>query len=206
MNINDGYSWGGPKNIRPDHRAILELIEPGSTVLDLGCGTGELLDRLIREKNVRGHGIEIDEQAIYACVARGLSVFHGDIDSGLTEYRDKSVDYVILNQSLQQIRHLGDVLRDALRIGKHAIVSFPNFAHYRSRLQMFFLGRTPITGALPYQWHETPNLHFFTISDFAAYCRRQKIVIERSIFIGDKKRVRFLPNLFAQAGIFLITK
>jgi len=161
---------------------------------------------LIRQKNVRGHGIEIDEQAIYKCVARGLNVFHGDIDSGLSEYKDKSVDYVILNQSMQQIRHVGRVLDDALRVGKKVIVGFPNFAYYKSRLQMFFLGRSPVTAALPYQWYETPNLHFLSTSDFIVYCRIKNINIERSIYLGNERRVVLSPNLFAQTGIFLLTR
>ena len=192
------------KDIRPDHKAILELVNLRSSVLDLGCGTGELLYILIKEKNVRGQGIEIDEQAIYRCVSKGLSVLHGDIETGLAEYKDKSFDYVILNQSLQQIRRVDSVLNDALRVGKKVIVGFPNFAHYKSRLQLFFRGRTPITGALPYQWYETPNLHFLSISDFIAYCRLKKIIIERGEYIGNNSRIRLLPNLFAQTGIFLI--
>lgn len=192
-------------DIRLDHRVILEIIPSRSSVLDLGCGTGDLLYILIKEKNVRGQGIEIDEQAIYQCVTRGLNVFHGDVDSGLAEYKDKTFDYVILNQSLQQIRHVDKVLQDALRVGKKVVVGFPNFAHYKARLQIFLKGKAPVTGALPYQWYETPNLHFLSISDFIAYCRSKKINIERSDYISGNKRIRLLPNLFAQTGIFLIS-
>lgn len=192
------------KDIRPDHKLILGLVKTRASVLDLGCGTGELLYLLIKEKSVRGQGIEIDERAIYRCVSKGLNVLHGDIETGLAEYKDKSFDYVILNQSLQQIRRVDSVLNDALRVGKKVIVGFPNFAHYKSRLQIFFQGRTPITGALPYQWYETPNLHFLSISDFIAYCCSKKIIIERSEYIGNNSRIRLLPNLFAQTGIFLI--
>lgn len=191
-------------DIRPDHRIILELVDPRASVLDLGCGTGELLFLLVKEKNVRAQGIEIDEQAIYKCVAKGLNVFHGDIDTGLAEYNDKSFDYVILNQSLQQIRHVGKVLEDALRVGKKVIVGFPNFAFYKARLQIFFRGKTPVTGALPYQWYETPNLHFLSISDFETYCRSKKISIEQRTFLGKKKRIVLFPNLTAQTGLFLL--
>lgn len=194
------------KDIQLDHAVILDLIKPQSTVLDLGCGNGDLLYLLIKEKNARVQGIEIDEQAIYKCVAKGLNVFHGDVDSGLAEFSDKSFDYVVLNQSLQQILHVDRVLIDALRVGKKVVVGFPNFAHYKSRLQMFFQGRTPVTGALPYQWYETPNLHFLSISDFKNYCRLKEINIERSVCIGQVRKTPFLPNLFAQTGVFLISK
>ena len=194
------------KDIQLDHEVIMDLIKPQSSVLDLGCGNGDLLYLLVKEKNAHVQGIEIDEQEIYKCVAKGLNVFHGDVDSGLTEFNDKSFDYVVLNQSLQQILHVDKVLIDALRVGKKVIVGFPNFAHYKSRLQMFFQGRTPVTGSLPYQWYETPNLHFLSISDFKKYCRIKEINIERSVCIGQVRRIPFLPNLFAQTGIFLISK
>ncbi|MDD5120763.1 MAG: methionine biosynthesis protein MetW [Candidatus Omnitrophica bacterium] len=194
------------KDIQLDHAVILDLIRPQSTVLDLGCGNGDLLYLLIKERNARVQGIEIDEQAIYKCVAKGLNVFHGDVDSGLAEFSDKSFDYVVLNQSLQQILHVDKVLIDALRVGKKVIVGFPNFAHYKSRLQMFFKGRTPVTGALPYQWYDTPNLHFLSITDFKSYCRLKDIKIERSVYIGQTKMIPFLPNLLAQTGIFMISK
>jgi methionine biosynthesis protein MetW len=191
---------------RLDHRIIAELIVPGSTVLDLGCGSGELLYMLIKDRGARGQGIEIDEQAIYACVARGLNVFHGDIDSGLSEYPDRSFDYVILNQSLQQVRHVEPVVVDCLRVGKKVIVGFPNFAHYSARLQMFFKGRAPVTASLPYQWYETPNLHFLSICDFFVFCRDKGITIERCEYIGNRGRLSRFPNIFAQTGIFVICK
>ncbi|MDD5116326.1 MAG: methionine biosynthesis protein MetW [Candidatus Omnitrophica bacterium] len=194
------------KDVQLDHGIILDMIEPRSTVLDLGCGNGDLLYLLIKEKGVHGQGIEIDNQEIYRCVAKGLNVFHGDVDSGLAEFGDKTFDYVVLNQSLQQILHVDKVLIDALRVGKKVVVGFPNFAHYKSRLQMFFQGRTPVTGPLPYQWYETPNLHFLSISDFKRYCRIKGINIERSAYIGQARKIHFIPNLLAQAGIFLISK
>jgi methionine biosynthesis protein MetW len=194
------------KVIQLDHAVILDLIKPQSSVLDLGCGNGDLLYLLIKAKQAHVQGIEIDEQAIYKCVAKGLNVFHGDVDSGLAEFSDKSFDYVVLNQSLQQILHVDKVLINALRVGKKVIVGFPNFAHYKSRLQMFFQGKAPVTEALPYQWYETPNLHFLSILDFKKYCRAKNINIERQICIGENHRILFLRNLFAQVGIFLISK
>ncbi len=188
-----------------EYRVILKWIRHGSSVLDLGCGGGELLDLLVREKSVKAQGIEIDEQAIYQCVARGLSVFHEDIDHGLSGYPDKSFDYVILNQSLQQVKKPDVVLKEALRVGKEVIIGFPNFAHCSARLQIFFKGKTPVTSSLPYEWHDTPNLHFLSISDFIEYCHERKIKIEKSFFIGKNRGVRILPNLFAMTGIFLIS-
>jgi methionine biosynthesis protein MetW len=193
------------ENIYPDHRIILEWVTPSASVLDLGCGGGELLYLLIKQKGAHGHGIEINVEEIYKCVAKGLNILHGDIENGLADYKDQSFDYVILNQSLQQIRQVDRVLKDALRVGKKVIVGFPNFAYYRSRLQILFGGRTPVNAALPYQWYETPNLHFLSILDFVEYCREKKIRIEHKGFLGKDQQVQLFPNVFAQTGIFLIS-
>lgn len=189
-----------------EYAVILERIKEDSSVLDLGCGDGDLLSLLIRERKVKAQGIEIDEQAIYRCVERGLSVFHGDIDTGLSDFRDNSFDYVILCQSFQQVKKPDMVLKEALRVGKEVIVSFPNFAHSRARLQMFFHGKTPVTPSLPYQWYDTPNLHFLSISDFVDFCHRRNMKIKGSVFIGRNRRVRIFPNFFAEVGIFILTK
>ena len=192
-------------NVRPDHRIILEWVKNSSSVLDLGCGSGELLYLLIKEKKARGHGIEISVDEIYKCVAKGLNVLHGDIENGLADYKDQSFDYVILNQSLQQIRQIDGVLKDALRVGKKVVVGFPNFVYYRARLQILFGGKTPVNAALPYQWYETPNLHFLSILDFIGYCRKKNITIEQRAFLGVSRRIHLFPNVFAQIGIFLIS-
>jgi len=188
-----------------EYRIILDWIEQSSSVLDLGCGDGELISLLIQEKKVRAQGIEIDGQAIYECVARGLSVFQQDIDTGLAEYVDKSFDYVILSQTLQQVKKPDFVLKEALRVGKQTIISFPNFVHYHARFQIFFRGRVPVTPSLPHEWYETPNLHFLGISDFIEYCTQRKITIKDSVFIRKNKRARFFPNLFAETAMFLIS-
>lgn len=189
-----------------EHRLILDLVRSGSSVLDLGCGEGALLSLLVLERKAKARGIEIDEQAIYKCVARGLSVFHGDIDSGLSEYGDKSFDYVIFDQSLQQVRRPDQALSNALRVGREVIVVFPNFAYWSARFQMCFRGRTPVTPALPNAWHDTPNLHFLSIADFINYCRARGIIIRNSVFLGGKRVAGMLPNLFAEVGIFLIAE
>jgi methionine biosynthesis protein MetW len=188
-----------------EYKAICEWVRQCSSVLDLGCGAGELLALLVNEKKVRAQGIEIDEHAIYQCVAKGLSVFHEDIDNGLSGYGDKTFDYVILNQSLQQVKKPDVVVKEALRVGREVIIGFPNFAHYRARFQLSLKGKVPITPSLPYEWHDTPNLHFLSIFDFIGYCHQRNIRIVRSFFVGQNKRVKMLPNLFALVGIFLIS-
>jgi methionine biosynthesis protein MetW len=175
-------------------------------VLDLGCGDGELLSFLISEKKVRAQGIELNEQSIARCVADGLSVFQQDIDTGLSEYVNNSFDYVILNQTLQQVRKPDFALQEALRVGKKIIVGIPNFAYYKARAKIFFEGRVPVTAALPYQWYNTPNLHFLSLNDFRNYCKNNKIRIECSFFKSGKKKVHFLPNLFGEFGFFLLSR
>jgi methionine biosynthesis protein MetW len=191
--------------ISPDHQAILDFVKPSSSVLDLGCGSGDLLSLLVKEKQVKAQGIEIDDKAIFECVAKGLNVFHDDIDTGLSEYSDKSFDFVILNQSLQQVKKPEEVLRESRRVGRKVIVGIPNFAYIRARCQIFFMGRVPVTPSLPFEWYNTPNLHFLSLLDFIGYCRKQKIVIEKNRFMNTKRPVHLLPNLFALTGIFLLS-
>ncbi len=189
----------------PAYKIITGWVEEKSSVLDLGCGDGELLSLLIERKNVRAMGIELSEQAIYKCVAKGISVFHENIENGLNGYADKSFDYVILYNTFQEIKNPAVVLDEALRVGKKVVVGFPNFAYYKARLQIFFGGRVPVTPAIPFQWYNTPNLHFLSIFDFEDYCRIKKIKIEKSAFLGKSGQVKFLPNLFAEMGIFVIS-
>ena len=194
------------KEIPLEYRTILEWVSQESTVLDLGCGEGGLLALLTRFKSVRAQGIEIDEQAIYQCVAKGLSVFHEDIDNGLSEYGDKSFDYVILYQSFQQVKKPDVVLKEALRVGREVIVGFPNFAHHRARWQLCFKGKAPVTSGLPFEWHESPNLHFLSITDFIEYCQSRKIKIEESFFLSGNKGIKIFPNLLAEVGLFLTSR
>jgi methionine biosynthesis protein MetW len=189
-----------------EHKIIVDWVDEGSSVLDLGCGDGELLSLLVEEKNVRAQGTEIDEQLIYKCVARGLNVFHEDIDAGLAGYPDASFDFVILSESLQQAKRPDYVLGEALRVGKNLVVSFPNFGRYWVRLQILFSGKVPVTSALPFEWYDTPNLHFLSISNFVDYCKMRKIQIKNSAFVNHERRITFLPNFLAETGIFLISK
>lgn len=189
-----------------EHSIILNLVSEKSTVLDLGCGKGELLSLLIKQKNIKGQGIEIDEQAIYACVAEGLSVFHDDLDNGLLDYQDNSFDYVIMNQTLQEVRHPDTVLKEALRVGKKVIVGFPNFAYWKARFQLFITGRVPVTASLPHKWYNTPNLHFLSIADFTDYCKERGINILDKKFLPANIFTRLLPNLFAQTAIITISR
>ena len=155
---------------------------------------------------MRANGIEIDEQAIYKCVERGLSVFHEDIEQGLSGYPSESFDYIIMNGSLQQVKAPDAVFKEALRVGKKLIVGFPNFLQYSSRLQMLFSGKVPVTPSLPYEWYNTPNLHFLSISDFRDYCKLRGLKIEATAFLTRNRRVGILPNLLAEQGLFLLSK
>ena len=192
--------------MRTEHKYILEIIQPNSSVLDLGCGDGTLLWHLKTQKNCRVTGIEIDEKQIYKCVERGVTVSHGDVDSGLRDYSDKRFDYVILNESLQEILYPEKVIVEALRVGKKVVVGIPNFCNIVARLQIFFLGKVPVTKGLPYTWYNTPNLRFLSIKDFREFCRTRHITIERERAIGSASEVFFLRNLFANVAIFLISK
>src|SRR4030065_783572 len=178
------------KNLKQDHRIIFDIVETGSSVLDLGCGSGELLNLLVKEKKIKAQGIELREKAIYECVEKGLSVFHGDIEGGLGEYPDNSFDYIILNQSMQETKKIEFVLHESLRVGRNVIVGFPNFAHIRSRFDLFFKGMAPVTPSLPYSWYESPNVHFLSIKDFINYCTKKGKKILKTYYLGENKIVR----------------
>lgn len=197
-------------DIRFDHQIILQWVEEGSRVLDLGCGDGTLLKLLIEHKSCHGTGVEIDEKAIYTCMEKGLTVSHVDIDTGLADYSNKRFDYVILNESLQEVLNPRKVILEALRVGKKVIVGIPNFCHIRARLQIFFQGRVPLTKELPYQWYDTPNLRFLSLKDFRYFCKANAISILQEVgtagIASGGKRVAFRPNLFAHTGLYLLEK
>lgn len=192
--------------IRLDHEIIVTLIEPKSSVLDLGCGDGDLLALLKQKKQCRCTGIEIDDEQTMKAIAQGVSVAQGDIDSDLDVYSDNQFDYVILNESLQQVLHIEKVLKEALRIGKKVIVGVPNFCHLRSRWQIFFKGQVPVTKSLPFKWYNTPNVRFLSIKDFQKFCLSKKIVIENTCFLNQGQKVTLAPNLLADSAIFVLRR
>lgn len=185
---------------------IVDWVKENSTVLDLGCGDGTLLALLISEKNVKGQGTEIDEQAIYKCVEKGLSVYHEDIETGLPNYESNTFDYVIMSGSLQQVKRPDIVINEALRVGKHLVVSFPNFAYHGVRFQILLHGKVPVTPSLPYEWYNSPNAHFLSILDFVNYCKLRSIKIGEAAYVNSERRVNVIPNFFAELGIFLLSK
>jgi methionine biosynthesis protein MetW len=197
MTLND-------KNLRGDYKLIVELMEEGSRVLDLGCGDGELLYLLRENKKVTGRGVEISEECIRQCIAKGLSVEHGDLDQGLAEYSDKSFDYVLLCQTLQTVHKPKELILEMLRVGRKGIVSFPNFGQWDARRQLIFGGRVPVVPSLPYQWYNTPNLHFLTIQDFRDFCRRLEIEVIDSWSLKGQEKIKLLPNLRGEVGVFLL--
>ncbi len=189
---------------RSDYAMIAEIVEPQSRVLDLGCGNGELLAFLRDTKRVDARGVEIDRDKVRRAIARGVSVFQGDIDHGLADYPDGAFDFVILSQTLQEMRYPLKVLQEMLRVGRHAIVAFPNFGHWSMRLSHLISGRAPQSKYFPHDWYDSPNLHFLTVHDFLSLCRKQNWIIERQFFLSDDQRTTFLPNLLAEVAVMSI--
>jgi len=186
---------------------IVRIVETGSKVLDLGCGDGELLHRLIKERRVLGRGVEIEEEMILQCIAKGISVFQGNLDEGLKDYGTKSYDYVVLNETLQVIRNPIMVLEEMLRVGKRAIVSFPNFGYWLTRTQLLVRGRMPVSRHLPYQWYNTPNIHLCTRNDFVAVCEDRSITILSEIGLRGERRIQHLPkNFFATEVLYILER
>ena len=192
--------------LRPDLLAIAGLVPQGAAALDLGCGDGALLDYLRREKGARGRGIELSEAGVLACVRRGLSVRQGNLQEGLADYPDGSFDCVILAQTLQYLDDPGMVLGEMLRVGRRAIVSFPNWGYWRCRLQLLLGGRIPAAPDLPQPWHDTPRWQALTAADFAAFCRRQNMVAGQAIYLAGARPVSAWPNLRAKTAVFALQR
>ncbi|MBF0158122.1 MAG: methionine biosynthesis protein MetW [Magnetococcales bacterium] len=172
-------------DLRVDLEIIANLVAENARVLDLGCGDGALLDYLIHTKKVRGFGVEISHEGVHACISRGVPVYHGDIDQGLLDHLDDSFDYVILSHTLQTIQKPRFVLQEMLRVGKKVIVSFPNFGHWRVRMQLVLHGRMPMTHHLPYHWYDTPNIHPCTVADFLTLCQELPVQVLEQIPLGS---------------------
>ncbi len=193
---------------RVDYELIESLIKQNSTVLDVGCSDGQLLVNLVRDKNVKGEGIELDQELVLDCICRALPIIQQDIEDGLGYYGDKSFDYVILSQTMQTIEDPQKVLNELLRVGKEVIVSFPNFAHWRCRTQLLLSGKVPVTKKLPFEWYNSPNIHFLSLKDFDRFCKKLGAKVEKTIPLIKTRisPVRFAPNLFAEQAIYVIRK
>jgi methionine biosynthesis protein MetW len=197
--------------IRIDLQLIADMVAPKSRVLDVGCGDGALLDYLLHFKQVDGRGIEISQAGVNASVSQGLSVIQGDADTDLKDYPSDAFDYVVLSQTLQATRDPRGVLDQLVRIGRHAIVSFPNFGHWRVRWHLLSRGRMPVTETLSASWYDTPNIHFCTILDFIQLARELGIQVERAVVISRQGRpsaIRSLwhANVFGEQGLFLLRR
>ena len=191
---------------RPDIAIITELVEPGSKVLDLGCGEGEVLAWLAQNKQVIARGVEILPARVQRCIAQGLSVYQGDIDKGLADYPDQCFDFVILSQTLQETHRPLHVLREMLRVGRRSIVGFPNFGYWAMRLAMLRTGRMPKTELFPYEWYDSPNIHFLTVQDFENLAAAEGLMVERRLFLSGAQRIHRLPNLLAQVAVYMVRK
>ena len=186
---------------RPDYAAIAGWVRVGARVLDLGCGDGSLLTYLKERRGVTGYGVEIDDERVLACVTRGVSVIQRDLERGLSDFEDRSFDYVILSQTLQAVRNSDRIVGEMLRVGREGIVTFPNFGYWKNRLQIA-AGRMPVSENLPYQWFNTPNVHLCTIADFEDFCAGRGIrVVERKVLTRGRP-VTLWPNLFGALAVF----
>ena len=190
--------------MRADQAAIAQWVAPQSRVLDLGCGDGALLRYLWHEREAPGYGVEIDDDSVLACVAHDVNVLQVDLESGLSLFADQSFDCVILSETLQTIHRTEFLMREMLRVGREAIVSFPNFGHWSARLQVLF-GRMPVSETLPYAWYETPNVHHCTIVDFEDLCRRLGVRIRERLVLNEGRPVTWLPNLLGSVALYRCT-
>lgn len=196
--------------MRLDQRIIEDWISPGSRILDLGCGDGTLLQYLAKDKNVRGYGVEINPQQIQACIEKGINVIEQNLDEGLSNFDDNSFDTVIMSQTLQTMHYPDRLLAEMTRVGRETVVTIPNFGHWRARLHLMFKGRMPVSDLLPYEWYNTPNIHFCTFKDFEILCKEMHLVVMEQSVIVEKSPVRALcklsPNIFGETALFRIRR
>ena len=196
--------------MRPDLEIIQQWIEPGSNVLDLGCGDGSLLHYLKTDKNVRGIGLEIDEDNIEQCLKNGINVIEQNLDQGLTNFQSNSFDTVLLTQTLQALNKPVELIEEMLRIGTKGIVTFPNFGNWKSRFYLSTKGRMPVSRFMPHAWYNTPNIHFCTVKDFDALCRERNIIILARTVVDLEHQgswyMKALPNLLGEIAIYHITR
>ena len=201
--------------MRMDHQLAERWIAPHSQVLDLGCGNGELLAHLQQNLGVRGYGLEIDEEKINEAIGNGLSIIEQDLNDGLARFADNSFDTVVMARALQAVKSLDTLLLDMLRVGREAIITFPNFAHWQNRLHLGLKGMMPVSEALPYEWYDTPNIHLCTFKDFEKLCAQHNIDIINRFAVSDSPRghsafmntlIRQAPNLLADVAIYRVTK
>ncbi len=198
-------------SLRPDFALISEWIAPGSRVLDLGCGDGTLLRHLRETRQVSGYGLEIDDANIVRCLDNGVDVIQSDLNEGLSEFfDDDSFDYVIMTQTLQAMRHPDRLIEEMARVGREGIVTFPNMAHWKNRLQLAVGGRMPVSRVLPYAWYDTPNIHLCTLHDFERLCEEKGLrILERAVVdAGHRKRrlAALLPNLMSEIAVYRFTR
>jgi methionine biosynthesis protein MetW len=191
---------------RSDYAIIGEIVEPGTMVLDLGCGEGELLAWLAENKGIDARGVEMSGAKVQRAIARGVSVYQGDIDEGLQDYPDHAFDYVILSQTLQETRSPVKVLREMLRVGRRAIVAFPNFGHWSVRMSMLFSGKAPKTKLFPHDWYDSPNIHVLSVDDFETLAAKEHLTVERRFCLAGRHRISVLQNLRAEVAVFLVKK
>lgn len=190
--------------LRDDLQLIYDWIPVGSRVLDLGCGDGALLAALVAEKQCTGYGVEIDTEGVIASIARGINVIQADLEQGLRDFDSNSFDVIVLSQTIQAMQNTETILQDLKRVARQAIVSFPNFGYWRNRLQIALGGHMPVSERMPYQWYNTPNIHWCTLKDFDRLCAKNRIdVLERAVMTGGKK-IDIMPNLLGSLAFYRV--
>lgn len=190
--------------LRDDLQMIFDWITPNSRVLDLGCGDGELLAALVRHKNCQGYGLEINTNSVLAAMQRGINVIQADLEAGLQHFNDNSFDIIVLSQTIQSMQNTENILQEMKRVAAEAIVTFPNFGYWRNRLQIALGGHMPVSERMPYQWYNTPNIHWCTLQDFDKLCAKNHLkILQRAVMSGNK-RISLWPNLLGSLAFYRV--